>query len=322
MAPGENYDQLEKSLGAADEATRLAAVKKIITLPEFAEAEVVRFVKALSGPLKDSSVEIRYYAKKAFSRLKRMVKGSDRHIILPNLHDQDLSTMATTPTFVYGSREYWLYELGSFDYKLRVKAIMECARFGSEAAFQKIVKLIETESHEHVLATIAKYLPYFKKPGIFEKVVDYLKHPDWRVRANTIEGLEILNDPRAIPLVLPFLSDQDNRVKGNAVKYLVKTHPESVRKELSAMLASPHEWMRDSAVFLAGKIDLSISEDLLLRALKDSSHEITKKAIQALELHARSPRVAEALEELAKNGDKDLGSLAKSAADSVRKRLS
>lgn len=322
MAAGENYDHLEKALAAKEDATRLAAVKKIITLPEFAETEVVRFVKALNGPLKDSSVEIRYYAKKAYSRLKRMVKGADRHIIIPGLLDPGVAASAApSPTFVYGSKDYWLYELTSIDYKLRVKAIMECAKFCSEAAFQKILKLSETETHEHVLATIAKYLPYFKKPGIFERVVEYLKHPDWRVRANTIEGLEVLNDPRAIPLVLPFLSDQDNRVKGNAVKYLVKTHPDSVRKELSGMLSSPHEWMRDSAVFLAGKIDSSISEDLLLRALKDPSHEIVRKAIQALELHARSPKIADALEDVAKNGDKDLAALARSAADAVRKRL-
>lgn len=316
------YDHLEKDLTATDETTRLDAVKKIITLPEFAEAEVVRFVRALSAPLKDSSVAVRYYAKKAYSRLKRMVKGQDRHIMLPGLLDMDISTSAPTPTFVYGSKDYWLYEINSIDYKIRVKAIMECSKYGTETAFQKILKLAETETHEHVLATIAKYLPFFKKPGIFERVVEYLKHPDWRVRANTIEGLEILNDPRSIPLVMPFLSDQDNRVKGNAVKYLVKSHPEEVRKALSEMLASPHVWMRDSAVFLAGKIDLSVSEDLLLRALRDDAHEVARKAISALEVHARSPRVVESLEELARNGDKELGAAAKTAADAVRKRLS
>lgn len=318
----ELYDHLENDLTASDEAVRLDAVKKIITLPEFAEGQVVRFVRALSAPLKDSSVAVRYYAKKAYSRLKRMVKGQDRHIMLPGLLDFPLDSATPTPEFLYGSKDYWLYEINSIDYKLRVKAIMECAKFGSEVAFQRILKLAETETHEHVLATISKYLPFFKKPGIFERVVEYLKHPDWRVRANTIEGLEILNDPRAIPLMMPFLSDQDNRVKGNAVKYLVKSHPEEVRKALSDMLASPHVWMRDSAVFLAGKIDLMISEDLLLRALRDDAPEIARKAVAALEAQARSPRVAEALEDLSKNGEKDLGAAARIAADVVRKRLS
>jgi hypothetical protein len=73
---------------------------------------------------------------------------------------------------------------------------------------------------------------------------------------------------------------------------------------------------------LAGKIDLAVSEDLLLRALRDPSHEIARKAVSALELHARSPRVADALEDLSCNGDKDLTAAARTAADVVRKRLS
>ena len=319
----ELYDHLEKELTATDEVVRLNAVKKIITLPEFAENQVVRFVKALTAPLKDRSVEVRYYAKKAYSRLKSMIKGNARGLILPDSVDMPFDSMVPTPTFVYGSRDFWTYEITSVDFKLRVKAIMECAKFGSEAAYQRIQKLAETETDEQVLATIAKYLPFFKRPGIFERVVEYLKHPDERVRANTIEGLEILNDPRAIPLVMPFLSDQDNRVKGNAVKYLVKSHPDEVRKALGEMLSSTHVWMRDSAVFLAGKIDLTISEDLLLRALKDDASEIVRKAIAALEAQARTTKVADALEELTHfTSEKDLGTAARTAADAVRKRSS
>lgn len=315
------YDHLEKDLTAADEAVRLSAVKRIITLPEFAQKEVVRFVKALAAPLKDRSVEVRYYAKKAYSRLKSMVKGNATGLIIPGILDIPLDSVVPTPTFVYGSRDFWTYEITSVDYKLRVKAIMECAKFGSEAAFQRIKKLAETETDEQVLATIAKYMPFFKRPGVFEVVVEYLKHPDERVRANAIEGLEILNDPRAIPFVMPFLSDQDNRVKGNAVKYLVKSHPDEVRKALAEMLGSSHVWMRDSAVFLAGKIDLSISEDLLLRALKDEAPEIVRKAISALEAQARSPKVADALEELTHFGEGDVVESARAAAVAVRKRL-
>jgi HEAT repeat protein len=281
---------------------------------------VIRFVKLLTAPLNDSSVEVRYYAKKAYSRLKQMVKGQDRHIILPQLLDHELPRSVTTgPTFVYGSRDFWLYELGSIDYKIRVKAVMEVCRQGVESGFAKILKLLESETHEHVLATIAKYLPSFRKPGIFERIVPYLNHRDWRVRANTIEGLETLGDPRAVPLVMPFLSDADNRVKANAVKYLVKSHPDEVRRALGDMLGSPHEWMRDSAVFLAGTVDLAVSEDLLLRALKDPSTEIVRKAISCLELHARSKRVVDALASVAKTGEPAVRAAAQSAAESVRR---
>ncbi|MBI4859349.1 MAG: HEAT repeat domain-containing protein [Candidatus Riflebacteria bacterium] len=317
-----DYDLLEKELTASDEVTRLRAIKQIITLPEFAQGEVVRFVKALYAPLKDSSVAVRYYAKKAYSRLKRMVKGQDRHIILPALMDGDALKAATpAPTFVYGSRDYWLYELNSIDYKVRVKAVMEVCRFGTDTAFKKVCDLFDVETHEHVLATLVKYLPLLKRPGIFERIVPYLNHPDWRVRANTVEGLENLGDARAIPLVMPFLSDQDNRVKGNAVKYLVKSHPDEVRKALAEMLASPHEWMRDSAVLLASKIDLSVSEDLLLAALKDPSPEIVRKAIAALEVKAKSQTVMNAFDELATSPDESVRTAAAAAKNAMAKRL-
>lgn len=319
-----DYDLLQKDLTAPDEATRLKAIKQIITVPEFAEGQVVRFVKALHAPLADSSVAVRYYAKKAFARLKRMVKGQDRSLILPSLLDVELPHAAPKgETYVYGSRDYWLYELGSIDYKIRVKAVMEVCRHGTEIAFRKVSDLLAVDTHEHVLATIVKYLPLLKAKGegIFEKVSPYLKHPDWRVRANTVEGLEILGDPRAIPLVMPFLSDQDNRVKGNAVKYLVKSHPKEVHKALEEMLSSPHEWMRDSAVFLAGKIDLSISEDLLLAALKDPSADVVRKAVAALEVQAQSQVVLNALEALLSSPDEAVRVAVRAAFAAVAKRM-
>jgi len=316
-----DYDILQKDLTAPDEPTRLRAIKQIITLPEFAEAQVIRFVKALHGPLTDSSVAVRYYAKKAYARLKRMVKGQDSNIILPSLLDVELPrNIPKGETYVYGSRDYWLYELGSIDYKIRVKAVMQVCRYGTDLAFRKVSDLLAVEAHEHVLATIVKYWPLFKREGIFEKVAPYLNHPDWRVRANTIEGLEILDDPRAIPLVMPFLSDQDNRVKGNAVKYLVKSHPAEVHRALADMLGSPHVWMRDSAVFLAGKIDLSISEDLLIKALSDASTDVVKKAIASLELQASSRAVVEALDKLTAASDESVRSAAKKAHEAVSKR--
>jgi len=303
-----DFDELESNLKAGEETTRLKAIKQIITSPNMGEEEAIRFLRILNDPLKDSSVAVRYYARKALSRLRGLIKGQDRHLILPQLLDENaMIPTEAAPTYVYGSKEFWFYELGSIDYKMRVKAVMAICEnlLQKEDAYVKVRELFKSESHEHVIATIVKYLPRFKRKEIFEFVVPYLKHEDWRVRANCIEGLETLGDDRAVPKVLPYLTDPDNRIKGNALRYLVASHVKEVQKAVKEMLDSTQEWMRDSALFLLNKVEFSVSEELLLYSLRDESPEVVRKAISILSQQANTAKSRGALSEMAKNSKVD-----------------
>jgi HEAT repeat protein len=291
-----NYDTLEQELSGPDEQVRLGAVRKVLTAPMFEENLVPRFLKVLSGRLNDPSVKVRYYAKKAFARLKRMVRRTDLGIIMPDDVEQATGEAPVeAPTYVYGSREYWLYELGSIDYKLRIKAIMELSKDPSDEAYRRLLEMRQHETHDHVLATLVKYICYFRRQDTFFAIKDFLDHPDARVRANTIEGFQILGDARAVPAVTPFLRDHDNRIRANAAKLLVMFHPDKVLEIIREMLHSGNEWMKDSALYLLTKVEVPEVESLLIDALGDRSEEIVEKAVLGLGYNGQSDRAQDAL---------------------------
>ena len=140
--------------------------------------------------------------------------------------------------------------------------------------------LLGEERHEHVIATLVKYMAYHKDSRYFESVLPYLKHPDNRVRANAIEGLEVAGDRRAAPHLTPLLNDPDNRVRANAAKYLMSSHPDDVVNTIEEMLASEHEWMRDSALFLINVAKPPKTRTYLADLLKDPEHTIRAKAAE------------------------------------------
>ncbi len=301
-----DYDVLEQRLHGGDEDTRLEAVRQILTVPIFDGSQVPRFLKILKEHLNDKSVAVRYYGKKAFARLKKMTQIRDIGIILPHEFEEAISDEpAEAPTYVYGSREYWYYELNSIDYKIRIKAIIELTKEPDDQAYQRLAAHADSEKHDHVLATLAKYLAYFKRSDAFFKIKAFLEHSDSRVRANAIEGFQILGDPRAVPLVMPYLADRDNRIRANAARLLVMFHPEEVVKSIREMLASSDEWTRDSALYLLSKVEIPQVESLLLEALRDSSEEIVEKAVLGLGYNGSTPLAEEALTRIQEGTDPD-----------------
>lgn len=313
-----NYDSLEQHLWDADEEVRLGAVRRILAAPLFEESQVARFLKILRDKLNDPSIAVRYYTKKAFSRLKRMVRNRDMGIVLPDEVEQVMSREpAPAPTYVYGSREYWLFELGSVDYKIRIKAIMELSKEPTEEAYRRLSELCKKETHDHVLATLVKYMAYFRKADVFFYIKDFLNHPDSRVRANTIEGFQLLGDPRAVPLIQPFLRDPDNRIRANAAKFLVMFNPEEVLKNIREMLSSGNEWMKDSALYLLTKVEVPQVETLLLEALRDRSDEIVEKAVLGLGYNGTTPLAQEALTRI-QSGSDPAGPGAREFSDKVK----
>jgi len=278
-----DFDHLEAELHHTDEHVRLRAVQRIILYPKFEQDQVPRFMKVLLGNLRDPSTAVRYYAKKAFARLKESLGSSELAFLVTALQDDAIDmSWENQPTFVYGTKEYWLYELSSVDFKIRVKAIIELSKTPSPLIAERLFELMGEERHEHVIATLVKYLAHFDDVRFFETVLPYLKHPDNRVRANAIEGLEIAGDRRAASHLTPLLVDPDNRVRANAAKCLMSSHPDDVASTITDMLDSEHEWMRDSALFLIGTAKPASATELLARACRDLQSDIRSKAAEML----------------------------------------
>jgi len=284
-----DFNQLEADLSCNKEKVRLDTVQKIMLYPEFQKSEIARFLKILTANLKDPSTAVRYYAKKAFARLKNELGSSELALIMPSLLEEgtDLS-WETQPTFVYGTKAYWLYELSSIDFKIRVKAIIELSETPDESTGSRLFELLGEERHEHVVATLVKYLSFFNDERYLDAVLPYLSHPDDRVRANTVEGLEMADVQDAAIHIIPLLKDKDNRVRANAVKFLINSEAKDVSHTISDMIQSEFEWMRDSAIFVINTVKPPNSLELLSKLTNDENEEIAKKAAASIEKFKQS----------------------------------
>lgn len=280
-----DYQKIEDALTSDSDAAKLEALQTLNDIPagEFDKSTLPRFFRLLRARIHDGSREVQYKARGTLDRLKDLTGLGDLALVLTEfLEDEDKEAEPERPELVYGTIPYWLYELNSRDFRIRVKAVMELAQTKQRRIYEKLIDLQDREEHEWVHATFAKYLGQFDEPESFERVARYLEASDNRVRANCLEGLEMLGDERAVELVRPLLKDPDNRVRANSAKFLVRFDLDSVRSALDEMLESEEEWMRDSATYILARIDFEGIDSYLGRALADSNPLIAAKAARAL----------------------------------------
>lgn len=280
-----DYEALASALTGGDDDSKLAALHSLSEIPAevFDKSKLPTFFRLLRARIHDGSREVQYKARGTMDRLKDLTGLGDLALVLTDfLEEEDVEAEPERPELVYGTIPYWLYELKSRDFRIRVKAVMELSQTRQRRIYEQLCELQDSEEHEWVHATFAKYLGYFEEPESFERVTRYLDSPDNRVRANCLEGLEVLGDARAADLVRPCLQDPDNRVRANAAKFLVRFDLDSVRTALDEMLSSDEEWMRDSATYILARVEFEGIEDYLNRALQDPNPMIASKAARAL----------------------------------------
>lgn len=280
-----DYSKLLDVLQGGAAEAQIEALKTLQEIPAdvFDKSKLPQFFKVLRSLVHEGEREVQYKARGTLDRLKDLTGLGDLALVLTDfLEEEDREAEPERPELVYGTIPYWLYELQSRDFRVRIKAIIELAKTRQRRIFEKLIEVQDQEEHEWVHATFSKYLGHFRQPESFERIVRYLDSRDNRVRANALEGLEFLADEGAVELVRPMLQDSDNRVRANAAKFLVRFDLPSVESALDAMLESKEEWMRDSATYILARVEFEGIEAFLERALQDPNPVIASKAARAL----------------------------------------
>lgn len=93
-----------------------------------------------------------------------------------------------------------------------------------EYSIEKLRELIKNEREsldKFELATVIIELG--KKGDISDNkiILEFINHPDDRVRANAIEAIEYLGDKQTIDVLTEFLNDTSNRVRTNVIKFML-----------------------------------------------------------------------------------------------------
>lgn len=115
-----------------------------------------------------------------------------------------------------------------------------------------------SDADERVRSAAAAGLRHFaSQPGTQEKLVEMLKDRDARVRANTVESLEVIlaaDAPELIRVLKPLLSDPNARVVINTAKAIFQYEPGTSLPVLEAYLKAPDTNLRAGALWALGQL--------------------------------------------------------------------
>ncbi len=173
---------------------------------------------------------------------------------------------------------------GTSEEKFRPKLIEILGKIKDIRAVEPLVKILQSESDSVIRASLVKALGNFGSIDVIPVLAGYLNDPDTRVRANTVEGLSLIYDARIPELLLPLLDDEDNRVRANTAIALWKYDElrTIVCEAFENMLKNPSRWMRASAYYAFGEVDLEAFVLQLTAALGHEDEDVCRSAVVAL----------------------------------------
>jgi len=155
---------------------------------------------------------------------------------------------------------------GERDVRLsHISAIMES---DDSSHLDLVLSVLEEETIDtFIISALVKTVGALGDTSQIGVLQQYLKHPDNRVRSNTIEGLELIADDLIFPVIVPMLQDPDNRVKATSIKTLMHFNQDAARSLILKLAASKSDSRRASACYCLGVDNTPWSENILLKMI-------------------------------------------------------
>jgi len=272
-------DSISSLLKSPHEEERKKAVALLCRRPDRAAIIALQQTAEI-----DESMEVRFYARKALAAAKTARRPKTENpllMLLPEVLD--------TATFL---------RFDDDEKVTLIKALIEQNRTSSLPCF---LELLPVEQNPRVLAAMIMAVGAFGGSSESRTLIPFLQHKDARVRANSIEALELLGNLKLFAYIFPLLEDSDNRVRANAARSLRSIEPFTSFRLLQAMISSGRtpfqasaihvlqHFISDSSVSLVAPFLDSPQEDLRLRAAQTIRKLAEKGVARAVELAAKLP---------------------------------
>jgi len=242
----------KKAIGAM---ARTADRESVIALQQLAEI--------------DESLEIRFYARKALAMVKSMrrIRSDDPLLkLIPEKLDEET------------------FQAFSDDEKCQLlKALIGQNRSDTLGC---LLSLLKTEQNPHVIATLVIAIGTFGTVAECRFLIPCLAHRDARVRANTIEALELIGNLKLFAYIFPLLEDPDNRVRANAARSLKSIEPFTSFRLLQAMISSGKVAFQASAIYVLRCFESDASAALVAPFLESPHEDLRVRSEQTLRLLA------------------------------------
>ncbi len=217
----------------------------------------------------DESLEIRFYARKAMAMIKNMRRGkTDESLLMLIPEKLDVET----------------FQLFSDEEKCALlKALIAQNRSDTLVC---LVSVLKTEQNPHVLSSLVIAIGTFGTVAECRFLIPCLAHRDARVRANTIEALELIGNLKLFAYIFPLLEDPDNRVRANAARSLKSIEPFTSFRLLQAMVTSGKIAFQASAIYVLRCFESDASAALVAPFLDSPHDDLRQRAEQTLRLLA------------------------------------
>ncbi len=250
---------------------------KIGAINELAKSSNIDAYEPLKNLLKQRNAPLKSHIKQALASIENDIKSMNAELYEKLMNREENESKS-------GAVNYEILEkyLDDEEVKNRMGVVSACGKYGRDEKIETLlIERLSKEEHPFVIATIVINLGRCGSPGTRDIIADFLKHGDERVRANSVEGLENLDDSSIIPLLLPLINDESPRVRANVAKALCKFEPELVKTNIIGMLESGDEQLAESARFALEAMKLKLREERPPDAPKPPAPRTETRAEQA-----------------------------------------
>ncbi|MBI4872326.1 MAG: HEAT repeat domain-containing protein [Candidatus Riflebacteria bacterium] len=218
----------------------------------------------------DASSEIREYARKVLSASDR-VSSSGASPAVAKAGGSDATPKVPSEADLQRA-------LNSGDRRLIAGAVRYAMEHGVRSLAPEVVRLLESAPDPELLPALAVAAGWLGA-GVGH-LLALLGHPDPRVRAGAIGGLEKLADPAALPALLERLRDDEPRCRTMAARALGTFGLERQLRCLEAMLRGPELARQETAAYALGFLTTPAAFGLFKLALA-SPHRLVRDQARA-----------------------------------------
>lgn len=166
----------------------------------------------------------------------------------------------------------------------RIEGLRCSYQIAPDEARQLIFSALARENDPNLISALLTALAYHGTFGseTVSVLMNLLKHPDKRVRANAVEAARRLSPRLRQPLLAPLLTDESNRVIANSLIGFTDNWNDDCQKALDGLVFSNDRIKRFSAIFCISELGGWKNLSSLLRLCMDQDSSVNSRARETL----------------------------------------
>ena len=170
--------------------------------------------------------------------------------------------------------------------EVRVMTLIALADFGDPSIFPELMPLTD-DPMDAVRLQLAYVCFQFAEPAGIDALEKLMYDPDETIRVATARALGVIDDPRALQLLLDYaLQDESETVRQHVIKVIgERDYREAIPRLEDALLAEA-DIVRANAAMVLGKVGDASSLPVLLMALEDPFYKVRSLVAHAIIRHA------------------------------------